>query len=475
MAKSIAPVIPFVGTPTQRYTGTGDERYVNTIFEVIPNSLTKENTVFCLKRPGLSNHSQASTSGAGRGIHLWYKTLQLYEVRGNNIFNGTNLLTSSLTMNTSTGKCWFLEVPESTGNTALIISDGQDNYNITSTNALTQIDQADDGDYPVSNLGPINYLDGYIFQGQPNGRISNTDLNATSLWTATNFLTADTHAGSLEAIHLQKDQLLAFTKNRTEFFFNNGNPTGSPLLRIDQNTLGVGIASKESLAFSGEIACWVGENAGDGDGGRAVYISQSHRVKDISTPVLNRFLQQEGQSISSCSAWMEKVSGHLVYCLNLAFSARSFVYSVEAGQWSEWQSAAGSMFRGVSATSIFGTVYIQDADNGRVYTMNASTFRDSGSDFIVRLQTKKYTFGSPQRKYQYGLSLIGDETLGVVTTYVSDDDYQTTSEVGTISMTGSRKYLSRLGGFDSRAYAFAYADNSSFRVQGFIPEIKVGI
>ena len=475
MAQRLAPVIPFVGTPTQRYLGTGDERYVNCIFEAIPNPLTREQTVFCIKRPGLSNHSQASTSSVGRGVHAWAETGSIYQVLGNNIFRDTTLLTSSLTMNTSTGRCWFVEIPQSTGNHVLIISDGQDNYNITSTHTLTQIDQADDTDYPVSTLGPINYLDGYVFQAQSNGRIHNSNLNSISSWTANSFLTADTHAGELEAIHLQKDQMLAFTKNRTEFFFNNGNPTGSPLLRIDQNTLGVGMASRESLAFSGEIALWVGENAGDGDGGRAVYIAASHKVKDVSTPVINRFLQGEGQSITSCTAFMERFSGHLVYVLNLRSANRSFAYSVEAGLWSEWQSSSGAMFRGVSATSLNGAIYIQDADNGRVYTINASTFRDSGSDFTVRLQTKKHTFGTNARKYQDGLTLVGDETLGVVSTYVSDDDYQTTSLVGSISMTGTRKYLSRLGGFDSRSYAFAYADNSTFRVQGFIPEIKVGI
>ncbi len=474
MAQRIAPVIPFVGTPTQRYTGTGDERYVNTIFEVIPNSLTKETTVFCLKRPGLSNHSQASTAGAGRGIHAWSETGSIYEVRGNNIYRDTTLFTSSLTMNTSTGRCWFVEIPQSTGNHVLIISDGQDNYNITSTHTITQIDQADHTSYPTSTVGCVDYLDGYVFMAQPNGRIWNTQLNSVSSWSATGFLTADTHAGELEATHLQKDQLLAWTKNRTEFFFNNGNPSGSPMLRIDQNTLGVGMASRESLGLSGEIALWVGENSGDGDGGRAVYMLASHRVKDVSTPVINRFLQAEGPSITSCTAWMERIGGHLLYLLNLQSANRSFCYSVEAGQWSEWQSSSGAMFRGVSATSLNGAVYIQDASNGRVYTMNVSTFRDSGSDFTVRLQTKKHTFGTPSRKYQEGLSLIGDETLGVVSTYVSDDDYQTTTEVGTISMTGSRKYLSRLGAFDSRSYAFAYADNSTFRVQGFIPEIKVG-
>ena len=213
MAERVGKPIPFVGPPEQRNLGTQDSRYVNVLFEPIANPLLQQKTVFCVKRPGTSSFSQPPGGAAtGRGIHAWAETGNIYSVYGNSIFLNTSTLTSS--MNTSSGRCWFVEIPRSTGQPQLVICDGQDNYDITSSGVLTQIDQVDDSDYPVSSLGPLVYLDGYLFQGASSGRIYNTVLNTVSSWTANDFITADTHAGALEAIYIQKDQIAAFTKNR---------------------------------------------------------------------------------------------------------------------------------------------------------------------------------------------------------------------------------------------------------------------
>ena len=472
--------IPFVGPPEQRNLGTEDSRYVNVIFEPIANPLLQQKTVYCVKRPGTSSFSQPpGVAATGRGIHAWATTGSTYSVFGNSIFAGTSTLTSS--MNTSSGRCWFVEIPRSTGQAQLVISDGQDNYNITSTGVITQIDEADDADYPVSSLGSVVYLDGYLFQGASTGRIYNTVLNGVSTWNAADFLTADTHAGALEAIYIQKDQIAAFTKNRIEFFFNNGNPTGSPLLRIDQNTMGIGLASRESLAWSGETACFVGENAGDGDGGRAVYIMQSlSKVRDISTPAINRVLQNEGISISSCTAWMERASGQLVYCLNLAVANRSFVYGVDSGMWSEWaDNQAGSnffRFHGIAATSINASTFVQ-SDDGRIYQLTPDSPSDragvsSIGNFIVSLQTSRMNWGTPLRKHEPSLSIVGDSTFSELLVYVNDDDATTTyTQVGAIDMTQPQKRITRLGGFYDRAHRFEYQAASTFRVQAWQPEI----
>ena len=462
--------IPFVGPPEQRNLGTEDSRYVNVLFEPIANPLLGQKSVYCVKRPGLSTFSSPGAS-TGRGIHVWPQTGSTYSIIGNSVFAGTSTLTSS--MNTSSGRCWFVEIPRSTGQAQLVICDGQDNYNITSTGVISQINQADTTNYPVSTLGPVVYLDGYLFQGASTGRIYNTTPNSVSGWIPSDFITADTHAGALEAIYIQKDQIAAFTKNRIEFFFNNGNPTGSPLLRIDQNTMGIGLASRESLAWSGESACFVGENAGVGDGGRAVYIMQSlSKVRDISTPVINRFLIDEGVSISSCRSWMERIAGQLVYGLHLSVINRSFLYGVDSGMWSESQNPAGNSLYISGATSINGTVYLQDGGTGTVYTIAPSIFQDSGSNFTVSLQTPRMNWGTPLRKYEPSLSIVGDSTLSTVQVYVNDDDSTTTYSLGgQIDMTQPQKRITRLGGFYDRAHRFEYQAASSFRVQAWQPEI----
>src|SRR3990167_911236 len=297
------PIILF-GPPNQRGVGTGDRRYVNCIFEVVTDELQKTKEVYCTKRPGLANSTQPPGGAAtGRGLYAWGATGKIYSVFGNKIYSGVTPLAPVLAA--SSGRVWFEETPANVGTRLLIVSDGTDNYNITTADAVTVVDETTSASYPQNNLGPIYYLNGKLFQAQSDGDIWNSDLNSYIAWSADGFLRAARRGDALEAIHLQKDQLIAFGKNSIEFYFDNGNPTGSPLLRLDQNTMDFGLAAKETLAWSGGVAIFVSENASRGDGARSVWMIQAlSKVIEISNPSINRFLASEGTGISSATAWM---------------------------------------------------------------------------------------------------------------------------------------------------------------------------
>ena len=468
----MAKPIPFVGPPGQRNTSTLDQRFVNVLFEVQKDANPSQYPVNCIRRPGTSTSTRPFGGATnGRGIYYWGGTDNIYSVSNSSIYCSTTLLTTNIA--TSTGRVWFAESHVGSGNRLLYISDGAKKYIVTSTNAITTVAETN---FPSPNLGPIVYLDGYLFSPASNGKIWNSVLNASSSTKAADFITADTYGSDLEAIHLMKDQILAWTKNRIEFFFNNGNPTNSPLLRIDQNTLGFGMAHRNSLAWAGETACFVSENSGNGDGGRSVFVIQSlGKVTEVSDPPLNRLLAAEGASISSCSAWMERLNGHPVYWLNLASADRTFTYDTEAGMWSEQESATSTRLNLVSAASKGGTVYAQHATDGYIYTFQPTVYQDGGSNYFVRLQTARSNFGSHISKTEPELGLVGDTTGAVVNVYVSDDDYASWTSIGTIEMSTAFKNITRLGAFYSRAHKFETSTNAAFRVQAWLPEVKKGI
>jgi hypothetical protein len=450
---------------------TGDERYINVLFEVDKNPSPSQYPVNCVKRPGLSTSTRPFGAAAtGRGVYYWNVTGDIYSVFGASTFVNTSTLVSS--MATATGRVWFQPIHEDTGQAKLMISDGAIDYQVVSTNVISTTSTFGS----TTHLGSAAELDGFYLHGFRDGKIRNTAVNTVSTWPTAGFLTADTYGSDLEVIYRQKDQVIGFTKNRIEFFFNNGNPTNSPLLRIDQNTLDFGIAHKNTLAWAGETACFVSENAGNGDGGRSVYMIQSlGKVVEVTTPHINRILAAEGLSISSCSAWMERVAGQLVYCLNLAAADRSFVFSVDEKMWCEWQNAVSTRFNGVSATSKNGVTYIQDVSSGYIHTVSETVYQDAGANFTVMLQTPRSNFGSAKRKYETELDVIGDTSTGNLKVSVSNDDFATFSTPRDIDMSKASKNLTRLGAFYSRAHRFTYTANGPFRVQAFMPEIKDGI
>ena len=467
-----AKPIPFVGSLGQRDTASTppDSRFVNVLFEVDKNPSPSQYPVNCVKRPGLSTSTRPFGAAAtGRGVYCWSVTGDIYSVFGTSTFVNTSTLVS--TMATSTGRVWFQPIHEDTGEAKLMISDGAIDYQVVSTNVVSTTSTFG----ATTHTGSAAELDGFYLHAFPDGKIRNTAVNTVSTWPSAGFLTADTYGSDLLAIYRQKDQVMGFTKNRIEFFFNNGNPTGSPLLRIDQNTLAFGLAHKNTLAWAGETACFVSENAGDGDGGRSVYMIQSlGKVVEVTTPHINRILTAEGLSISSCSAWMERVSGQLVYCLNLAAADRSFVFSVDEKLWCEWQSATSTRFNGISATSKNGVTYVQDATTGYIHTLTPTVYQDAGTNFTVQIQTPRSNFGSAKRKYETELDVIGDTSTGNLGVSVSDDDFATFSTVRNIDMSKASKNITRLGAFYARAHRFTYTVNAPFRVHAYMPEIRIG-
>ena len=464
----MAKPIPFIGAPGQRATGETDQRYVNVLFEVDKNPTPGSFPVNCLKRPGLSTSTQpAGGAATGRGIYHWSVTGDIYSVFGGSTFVNTSTLVSSMTA--GSGRVWFTPIHNDTGTAKLMVSDGAVDYQITSTNVVSTMSTFGSTQHTASAVE----LDGFWFHLFPDGKLRNTAVNTVSTWGAAAYLTLDTYGTDAVAIHRQKDQIIGFTKNRIEFFFNNGNPTNSPLLRIDQNTIALGLAHKNSLSSAGETACFVSENPGDG-GLRSVYMIQSlGKVSEIADSKLKRFLNAEGLSISSCTSWMETLSGQLVYHLNLASANRSFQYGIDSGLWAEAEDTTSTKLNIVAATSKNGEVYAQHATDGRIYTFQPAVYQDNETNFEVVLQTSRSNYGSGTRKYEADVQVIGDTSTGTLYVDVSDNDFTGWTTVGEIDMSKDQKRATRLGAFYARAHRFRFQANAPLRLQAFIPGVRV--
>jgi hypothetical protein len=468
--------IPLAGTHLSRgTTATLDQRYINVLFEPYSNPLTGGKSLMTIKRPGLAQSTQPPAgSAAGRGIYGWGANSKLYSVFDNKIYSGTSDL--GVTLAASTGRCWFAETAATSSEQILVISDGTDNYHIATNDAIVQIDENDDAQYPASNLGPVIFFDDYIVQAQSDGEIWNTEPDDFDNWTASNVISAGMYGDGLEAIVRLKDQIMAMGKHSIEFFFNNGT-ANSPFLRIDQNSLTLGLSSKNTLAWAGDTVMWVAEAPGQGSGGRQVWVIESSRKgMRVSTPAIERILNAEGSSISSATAWMENVAGHLIYVLRLSSTARTFVYDLSCGMWTEWTAGAShaTQFAGSSATSLNGVVYVQDVANGRIYTLNPTTYQDNGTTFTVTIQTDNYDFGTPLAKFQSGLWLLGDNTTGTIDVSEADDDFTTFNTARSMDVTGSRKYLPEGGMFFQRAYKLDYTQNAALRLQKMSLMLDIG-
>lgn len=464
--------IPFLLPSTQRATGTGDRRAVNVISEIVKTELTKEAFFNVRKRPGLLNSTQPpGVAATGRGLYGWGATSTIYSVFDNKIWSGVTDL--GVTLAASSGRVWFTETPSTASAQLLIVSDGTDDYNITTGDVATQIDEVDDAQFPTTNQGPVEFYSSYLFHANGD-QVVNSDLNSFVAWTAGAAFSASDRGDALEAIHLQDAYLMAMGRRSIQFLYDNGNPTGSPLLAHDQAIREMGLAAKETLAWKGPITMFVAETGG----GRSVVLMQNLSGKEVSDSVINRFLNAEGASLSSATAWMGWCAGSLLYVLNLSSADRSFIYNVSAGVWEgEWEDAnGGNKFNGAYATELNGTTYVQDATNGRIYTFPATTFQDSGVTLSVTLTTEGRDQGTRNRKFVPEVELVGDtQSSGTATLSASDNDFSSFTTIGTFDLTQERKVITRCGSYvGKRAWRITHAQNTAFRAQALRVSYQAG-
>lgn len=456
-------VLPFVGVPTWRGTSASfDQRYVNIWFESILNPESQVKKPYLAKRPGLLNLSQPSGGAAtGRGLYYWQRNGQVYSVFNNKIYaEGSDL---GVTLSGSSGKVWFTETGPSSSIVRLVVNDGTKMYLISTANAVTTVDTGSDAQFPTANLGPVLFFDSYLMLAKSNGEIWNSDADVFTSWTGTSFEDADSYPDDLEAIVRMKDQLIALGKFSTEYYFDNGNPTGSPILRINQNELAIGCATRNSVGQAEDTVIWVSEAR---DGGRSVWlIEELKKSKNISPGPIQRLLEAEGSDITNCTAFMFRAYGRLVYGLNLNTANRTIMYDVDTEIWFEWASTAGAKFTCIDATEKNGAVLLQDATTGRIYTLSNSTFQDSAANFTVTIITDRFGFGQLGRKFLAMMDVHGDNTTGNLNVSYSDDDYANFSTARTIDMSKEHKFLSGLGSFYRRAFKFTYTDNFSLRLE----------
>lgn len=192
----------------------------------------------------------------------------------------------------------------------------------------TTITKVTDVDYPATTVPGAANLDGAIYVMDAKGVIYGSDLIAPIVWSALNFISAIAEADAGVAIARQLDTIIAFKETSTEFFYDAGNPTGSPLSKMPNALLEVGCASAASLAYSDNTLFFMSQHK---QKGRSVMKFEGTTPKQVSTPWVDRIL--DGDSLATIYAFVVRTNGHVFYFLTLRASAITLVYDDTMNDW----------------------------------------------------------------------------------------------------------------------------------------------
>lgn len=449
----------------------------NVVFDVIGDPLkaasTANKSAIMQKRGAFRElHTVFGSGGTGRGLFFWNRTNQYYSVVGSKLYKTTTGGTSTelQTLTTSSGKVWFDEADGAAD--VLIVGDGTKLYSVSASDIVTELT---DGDIPTSPICPTA-MDGYVFVIRSGSDdIYNSDVDDPSAWTSTSFISAEMYPDNLVALNRAANYLVAFGQYSTEFFYNNANPTGSPLRRQDAVAIKVGLTARDSVGQVDKRLIFVGQSR-SGDPG--VWQFDGLTPSLVSDEYVDRILANEGTNIANATGWITRHKGHTLYILVL--NARTIVYDMDQklwiGDWSITNAGAHAVLPYKYATEgVNNTTVVLHNTDGKLYKLDPALYEDTAGSILCWLITERYNLGSQRWKRMFRVELVADkQSSGTVSLEYSDDDYTTWETARTLDLT-TRPYTKGTKAFRRRAFRLKHTANADFRLEAIEVDFNDGV
>lgn len=325
--------------------------------------------------------------------------------------------------------------------------------------------------YPTETVDGIAVLDRTLYVMDRKGIIYGSDISDVTKWSALNFITADYSDDEGVFIGKHLNYVLALSKQSTQFFFDAGNPFGSPLTPVTNANQNIGCVSGTSVVQIGNTYIFVAQTA---QRGRFIAMLDGLNVVPISTQWIERIL--DPVPITQFRAISVRLNGHTFYLLHIPGQVRTYCYDLTTKMWvGYWQSSGSNVFFGWDQASDGVTEYVLDRTNGKVYSMSTETYLDDATNIAVSITTPLWDNGNNRRKFCCRAEFIGDRVSADALLSWTDDDYQTFSGTKTLTLSLARPSTWRLGSFRRRAFRLTHTANTAFRGEALELRIVQGL
>lgn len=461
---TIPPRLPLVIVTSNRDgTVTKDARLVNCYIEV-----TKEGELDIYKRPGLSSAGVVADGEVGRG--LWFWDGALYSIFGDTLYrNGVSVGTG---LDTSNGVYRF---DSNLGATPqLILGNGAEAYAYDPVGGLSASLHSIDSNYPEVTVKGFGYLNGPIYVTQPQAVVWGSAVNSVDQngdWDPLNFIRAQIEPDQAVFTSKQLVYIVVMKQWTIEYFFDAGNPTGSPLQSVQGMKVNYGCAHGDSVQKINDVLFFLSI-----DQTNSLQVSSldrgAHQV--VSTPSIDRLIAEA--SLDVVYSWQLKINGHSFYIITFKESNLTLAYDITQDLWFQWTDSNGNYFPIVaSAYDADGNHVLQHESNGRLYYISGQNFKDLNDPIVVDIITPNFDAGTFRRKYLKQLTFVGDQVEGgIVQMRYSDDDYTTWSKWRSIDIGAQKPIVNDLGTFKRRAFQFRYIKDLPFRARAVEVQYDVG-
>jgi len=332
--------------------------------------------------------------------------------------------------------------------------------------------------FPVGPLAPgVVFLDSTVYVATKAGRIYNSQLTDPTKWGALDYITAESEPDKIVGIAKHLNYVLAFGQWSIDFFYDAGNPSGSPLAVSQSYKNELGCASGDSIVQFEQTVAWVGQSKATGP---AVFMMEGVSPVKVSTPYIERILGNS--DFSDVKAYAFKYNGHMFYVLTLHDLNKTIVYDVNEKVWYQWTMWSlgydgiygEQYFRPSYYAGVNNQYYLLDDDTGVLYTMSDTYYTDDGAPIYYRCVTDIVDSGTTKRKFYNRVEIIGDKIPATMKIRHTGDDYQTWSSYRSVDLSKSRAQIYQTGQDRRRAWEFLCTENKPLRLDSAEVDFNIG-
>lgn len=369
----------------------------------------------------------------------------------------------------------FLPVPNAVSGPFLLFGDGGQNPYYLTGISPNSVSQVTDPNYPSHTVPGFAFLDGTTYVMDNTGAIyGSAGLNDPRTWDPLNVIRANAYSDIGITLTKQLTYVVALKSTSTQFFYDAGNATGSPLAPVPGALLNYGCLSADTLAEIDGLLIWATSNSTNSS---QILLLENLGMKIVSTPGIERQLDLASPT-SVYKSFAVKHGGHRLYILTNVTTNVTLVYDIDQHLWYQWTDYLGNYYPIVAqAVDGYGNHIFQHAFNGNIYTMDIDFVypNDYGNVYPVDIYTPNFDAEVDRIKYLSMMRFNGDQTKGSkLQVRFSENDYGTWNNFRTVHLDNKRPILVDCGSFYRRAYHFRHQCNTPFRIESVDLQMDIG-
>lgn len=455
----------------------------NVYFELVNNKSTGESYYNSIKRVGLDEG--AVVTGNILGMYYWENTGNVVIVTPSQIVQitpGTGAVaTTQVTAAFVAAEAQlygvnFTEFLFEDGHVELVIASSETFGTLTTGGVFTA---CVDPDRPLQFRAYPVFLDGYLFLVDLSGNIQNSDLNNPQSWSASNFISVESYPDFTQAIVRVGSYIVALGTASSEWFYDAGNPTGTPLARIDGATQQIGYL--QGLISTENAAYFVGRA---NQGTPSVFKIEGLKMTEVGSPVERRWLWFTSV-LPNSRGHIIVMGGHRFYTVvqnrDESGPTQTYMMDLDNGMWSSLIFRADSegpfiftsttaLAKGVTGRDARVETWVSEYNINRANVFRSAQYYDLDNsnvptNYTCNFTTRPLDFGNYRLKFVSRMVFGTDKAASTALMSVSwsDDDYQTFTAPRSVDMSLTYTPLYACGMFRKRAFRITYTGDQFMR------------